>query len=141
VGGRNRQPDHRQTAGNGAGRKRWRRWRNWNERSATPDRLTLGELATAAGVPYAFAVEAQAEGLLRPDGGRGTRTKRYRRRLASWLVKLAGLRAEGHSWADLRAWARRRWQPGHEDERRAPAPVRDSQSLQRALRVCRAAPR
>lgn len=93
-----------------------------------PDRLTLGELAAAAGVPYAFAVEAQAEGLLRPDGGRGTRTKRYRRRLASWLVKLAGLRAEGHSWADLRAWARRRWQPGHEDERRAPAPVRDSQS-------------
>lgn len=92
------------------------------------NRLTLGELAAAAGVPYAFAREASDEGLLRPDGGRGTRTKRYRRRLASWLIKLARLRAEGHSWADLRAWSRRRWQPGHEDERQAPATVHRSQS-------------
>lgn len=88
-----------------------------------PNRLTLGDLAKLAGVPYAFAVEAQAEGLLRPDGGRNTRTRRYRRRLASWLGKLQRLRAEGHSWADLRAWASRRWQPGHEAERQTPAPA------------------
>ena len=94
----------------------------WYPDTYGPDRQTLGELATAAGVPFAFAREAVDEGLLRPDGGRGTRTKRYRRRLASWLGKLARLRDEGHSWADLRAWVRRRWQPGHEDERLAPAP-------------------
>lgn len=103
-----------------------------------PNRLTLGELATAAGVPYAFAREASAEGLLRPDGGRSTRTKRYRRRLASWLGKLARLRAEGHSWADLRAWSRRRWQPGHEDERQAPATVIRSQSPAAAAEGLRA---
>ena len=100
----------------------WADMGRWYWDSDAPDRLTLGELATAAGVPFAFAREAIDEGLLRPDGGRGTRTKRYRRRLASWLGKLARLRAEGHSWADLRAWVRRRWQPGHEDERLAPAP-------------------
>ncbi len=102
--------------------REWAAGERWYWDSDEPDRLTLGELAAAAGVPFAFAREAIDEGLLRPDGGRGTRTKRYRRRLASWLGKLARLRAEGHSWADLRAWVRRRWQPGHEDERLAPAP-------------------
>ena len=91
------------------------------ERTDPHRRLTLGELATAALVPYAFAKEAQAEGLIRPDGGRGTRTHRYRRRLAAWLGKLHAARAAGLSWAELLAWSRRRWLPGHEHERQAPA--------------------
>jgi len=88
---------------------------------ARPERFTLGELATRAGVPYAFAQEAQREGLLRPDGGRGTRVRRYRPRLATWLGKLYTLRQAEWSWDDIRAWCERRFQPGHEHEVRWPA--------------------
>jgi len=84
------------------------------------NRLTLGEVAKLANVPYEFAREAQAEGLIRPDQGRDTRRKRYRRRLASWLRKLYRLRNSGIEWAEICAWAQRRWQPGHEHERRWP---------------------
>jgi hypothetical protein len=95
-------------------------WR-WLERDDPRRRLTLGELATAARVPYAFAKEAQAEGLIKPDGGRGTRTHRYRRRLSTWLGKLHRYRAAGLEWEAIREWSRRRWQSGHEHERREPA--------------------
>lgn len=86
-----------------------------------PERYTLGELATAAGVPYEFAQEAQRADLLRPDGGRGTRVRRYRPRLATWLGKLHTLRQAEWSWDDIRAWCKRRFQPGHEHEVRWPA--------------------
>lgn len=86
-----------------------------------PERLTLGELAAAAGVPYAFAKEAAAAGLVRPDWGRGTRRKRYRAGLADWLAKLHCIRADGLTWEDIRAWTKRRWDPGHEHERNYPA--------------------
>jgi hypothetical protein len=86
-----------------------------------PERFTLGELATRAGVSFAFAQEAQREGLLRPDAGRTKRAKRYRGKLAAWLTKLYELRAAGLAWADLRAWAARRFTPGHEHERQYPA--------------------
>lgn len=85
------------------------------------NRLTLGKLAAAAGVPYAFAQEAIDEGLLRADGGRETRKKRYRKRLASWLAKLYRLRNEGMGWAEIRAWTKRRFLPGCEHERQWPA--------------------
>jgi hypothetical protein len=88
---------------------------------ARPARLTLGELATRAGVPFAFAQEVQREGLLRPDAGRTKRAKRYRGKLAAWLGKLHELRAAGLPWGDLRAWAARRFTPGHEHERQYPA--------------------
>lgn len=81
-----------------------------------PKRYTLGELATAAGVPYEFAKEAQRANLLRPDSGRGTRVRRYRPRLATWLGKLHALRQAEWSWEDIRAWSKRRFQPGHEHE-------------------------
>jgi hypothetical protein len=87
---------------------------------AKPERFTLGELATRAGVPFAFAQEAQREGLLRPDAGRTKRAKRYRGKLATWLTKLHTLRAAGLTWDDLRAWTARRFQPGHEQEARWP---------------------
>ena len=101
---------------------------SWNEddQDPEPDRLTLGDLAKEAGVDYAFALEAVREDLVRPDGGRGTRVKRYRRRLASWLRKLYQLRQDGYTWEDIRSWTRRRWQEGHEDERRWPAGYRPS---------------
>jgi len=86
-----------------------------------PERYTLGELATAAGVPHEFAQEAQRADLLRPDGGRGTRVRRYRPRLATWLGKLYTLRQAEWSWDDIRAWCERRFQPGHEHEVRWPA--------------------
>ena len=86
-----------------------------------PERLTLGELAERAGVPFAFAQEAQREGLLRPDAGRTKRAKRYRGKLAAWLGKLYELRAAGLAWADLREWAAQRFTPGHAHERRYPA--------------------
>lgn len=86
-----------------------------------PERFTLGELASLAAVPYDFAKEAARAGLIRPDAGRTTRRRRYRRKLAGWLGKLHTLRAAGLTWDDLRAWAARRWQPGHEHERRWPA--------------------
>lgn len=86
-----------------------------------PRRGTLGELARKAGVPYDFAREAQANGLIRPDGGRNTRRKRYRYKLASWLKKLHLLRNSGYSWEELQEWASRRFRPGHEHERRWPA--------------------
>ena len=91
------------------------------ERPARPERFTLGELASRAGVPFAFAQEAQREGLLRPDAGRTKRAKRYRGKLAAWLGKLYALRAAGLAWGDLRAWAARRFTPGHEHERQYPA--------------------
>lgn len=81
-----------------------------------PERYTLGELATAAGVPHEFAQEVQRADLLRPDSGRGTRVRRYRPRLATWLGKLHALRQAEWSWDDIRAWSKRRFQPGHEHE-------------------------
>ncbi|HEV2121289.1 MAG TPA: MerR family transcriptional regulator [Chloroflexota bacterium] len=86
-----------------------------------PERLTLGELAQRAGVPYAFAKEVQAEGLIAPDAGRAKRRKRYRPKLASWLGKLYTLREAGMAWEEIRQWSKRRFQPGHEHERRWPA--------------------
>ena len=85
------------------------------------NRLTLGELATYAKVPYSFAKEAQDEGLVRPDQGRTTRRKRYRERLKNWLRKLHKLREDGYTWDEIRDWSKRRWQPGHEAERKYPA--------------------
>lgn len=96
-------------------------WEDEEEDDPGPERLTLGQLASRAGVPYAFAQEAVREELLRPDKGRTGRRKRYRPRLASWLVKLRTLRDAGLSWDDIRAWTRRRWEPGHEHEIRWPA--------------------
>lgn len=86
-----------------------------------PQRHTLGELARIAQVPLTFARAAQAEGLLRPDAGRSTRRKRYRPKAASWLAKLQRLQQAGYDWPALRAWAARRFTPGHETERRWPA--------------------
>jgi hypothetical protein len=86
---------------------------------------TLGEIARAAGVPYEFAREAQAYDLLRPDGGRGKRRKRYRKRLANWLEKLYLLNQSGYSWEALQDWTRRRFRPGHEHEARYPAGFRE----------------
>jgi hypothetical protein len=84
-------------------------------------RGTLGQIAAAAGVPFDFAREAEGHGLIRPDGGRGKRRKRYRRKLAAWLEKLYLLNQSGYSWEELAAWTRRRFQAGHEHERRFPA--------------------
>jgi hypothetical protein len=86
-----------------------------------PVRLTLGQLAHRARVPLDFAKQAEAEGLMRADAGRGTKRKRYRSKLSSWLAKLYTLRGAGLSWGELRSWAARRFQPGHEHERRWPA--------------------
>ncbi len=86
-----------------------------------PTRRTLGQTAQAAEIPLDFAQEAQQEGLLRPDGGRTARRKRYRPKVASWLVKLHRLRQAGYTWPELRAWSARRFTPGHEHERRWPA--------------------
>lgn len=86
-----------------------------------PDRLTLGELATLAGVPFAFAKEAGREGLVTPDKGRTHRAKRYRPRLANWLGKLETLRSAGYDWDDIRDWTKRRWDPGHDHERKWPS--------------------
>jgi hypothetical protein len=82
---------------------------------------TLGEIAKAGGVPYEFAKEAQREGLIRPDRGRGKRVKRYRPKLASWLSKLYTMQQSGLSWEEIRDWTQRRFAPGHEHERRWPA--------------------
>jgi len=89
-----------------------------------PEQLTLGELASRAGVPYAFAKEAAAAGLVRPDWGRGTRRKRYRPGLVHWLRKLHRIRAAGQTWEEVRAWTKRRWLPGHEHERAWPEGVK-----------------
>lgn len=89
----------------------------WRRLRQNPNRLTLGELAATAGVSFAFAQEAQREGLITPDQGRTTRRKRYRARLGNWLGKLWALRQAGLSWEELRAWAKRRWQAGYEHER------------------------
>jgi hypothetical protein len=94
---------------------------DWDDEDLNTDnRRTLGETAKAAGVPYAFAKEAEREGLIRPDAGRGKQRKRFRPKLASWLGKLYTLREAGVSWDELRAWTRRRFQPGHESEMRWP---------------------
>jgi hypothetical protein len=81
------------------------------------NRLTLGDIAQRAGVPYAFALEAQQHGLVRADKGRGTRRRRYRVRLKNWLQKLYQLRDSGMTWEEIIAWSKRRFQPGHEHER------------------------
>lgn len=86
-----------------------------------PRRRTLGQTAKAAEIPLAFAREAQVEGLLRPDGGRGTRRPRYRTKVASWLAKLHTLRQAGYTWDAIHDWTSRRFTPGHEHERRWPA--------------------
>lgn len=112
---------------------------------ARPERFTLGELAARAGVPFAFAQEAQREGLLRPDAGRTKRAKRYRGKLAAWLGKLHALRAGGLAWGDLRDWAGRRFTPGHEHERQYPAgyaavtPCKPSNPLQATGLTCEGA--
>lgn len=90
------------------------------DRKRDPKR-TLGEIASAGGVPYEFAKEAQREGLIRPDRGRGKRVQRYRPKLASWLSKLYAMRRGGLSWEEIRAWTQRRFTPGHERERCWPA--------------------
>lgn len=81
---------------------------------------TLGEIAQAAGVPFDFAREARKRGLVREDKGRGTRRRRYRRKLATWLEKLYLLNQSGYTWEAIEDWTRRRFKPGHEDERRWP---------------------
>jgi hypothetical protein len=91
-----------------------------DEEREPPTRFTLGEVAKAAGVPFAFALEAQREGLIRADSGRGTRWRGYRPKLVSWLKKLHVLRASGFGWEELKVWVRRRWKPGYEDERQQP---------------------
>lgn len=91
------------------------------------NRLTLGEIAQRAGVPYAFALEAQQFGLIRADQGRGKRRRRYRERLKNWLHKLHTLRSGGMSWEDITAWSKRRFQPGHEDERGWPAGIEEKE--------------
>ena len=83
--------------------------------------VELADLAQRAGVPVEFARTAVRAKLLRPDAGRGTRSPRYRARLASWLGKLHTLRESGMSWGDIRAWSRRRWDAGNEGERAWPA--------------------
>ena len=82
---------------------------------------TLGEIARAGGVSYEFAREAEREGLIRPDRGRGKRVKRYRPKLASWLGKLYTMRQGGLSWGEIRGWTRRRFAAGHKHERTWPA--------------------
>jgi hypothetical protein len=107
------------------------RWRGLASRELAqteqqlPSRLTLGELAALAGVPYTFAVEAQREGLIRPDQGRTTRRKRYRERLKNWIKKLWTLRETGISWEELRDWTKRRWLPAHAHERLWPESASD----------------
>ena len=83
-------------------------------------RRTLGQTAEVAGASYAFAKEAEREGLIQPDAGRGKRRKRYRPKVASWLKKLHVLREAGASWDEIRAWTCSRFQPGHEHEVRWP---------------------
>ena len=91
-----------------------------DEAREPPARFTLGEVAKVAGVPYEFALEAQREGLIRADSGRGTRKRGYRPKLSSWLEKLHLLRCSGFTWEYLKVWVARRWKPGHEDERQYP---------------------
>lgn len=123
---RERKPHKRAPTGDGGMPIDWaqsrRLWAAEEERKRrrAENRLTLGELARLAGVGYAFARECEREGLLRADQGRTTRRRRYRRKSAGWLGKLAGLRADGWEWAELRDWTARRWQPGHEHERANP---------------------
>lgn len=74
--------------------------------------LTINQLAKQAGVSLAFAKEAEAAGLLRADRDRGRRWPKYRPKLAGWLVKLATLRADGLTWAEISDWSKRRWQTG-----------------------------
>ena len=74
--------------------------------------LTIHQLAKEAGVPLAFAKEAEQAGLLRADRDRGCRWPKYRVKLAGWLVKLARLRADGLTWPEISDWSKRRWQTG-----------------------------
>lgn len=70
-----------------------------------PDYLTAGDLCESAGLAPADLAALGDARLLVPDTADG----RYRPRLARWAAKLAYLRGEGWSVADLRAWARGRW--------------------------------
>ena len=100
-----------------------RRVQELEQQLQVENRLTLGQLAKQAEVPYAFAQEAVGAKLLRPDQGRTSRRKRYRRRLAGWLAKLYRLRTSGMSWPEIQVWCVRRWQPEHEAERTWPGDV------------------
>lgn len=100
------------------------------EYQSPPWYLTLGDLAASAGVSFDFAKETVTEGLIRPDQGRTQRRKRYRERLKNWLAKLWTLREAGFSWEDIRAWTKRRWQPGHESERLWPGePIHNNENV------------
>ena len=94
--------------------------RQYKRRKQAAPPLTIHQLAKQAGVPLAFAKEAEAVGLLRPDTDRGRRWPKYRPSLARWLVKLAQMRADGLTWPEIAAWSKRRWQTGHEHERCEP---------------------
>ena len=103
----------------------WREGREEERRAFEEEREarrypTLGTIASRAGVPFAFALEAQRRGLVTADKGRGTRRRRYRAKLYAWLEKLHVLNRAGYSWEALEAWSGRRWREGHEDERRFP---------------------
>ncbi len=77
--------------------------------------MTREELAQQAGVSAAFVAEAEAAGLVRPQRWG------YRPRLVNWLAKLHRLRTAGMTWEEIRDWSKRRFEPGHEHERRWPA--------------------
>lgn len=100
---------------------RWAATMGRSRRRQGRELLPLAELAQRAGVPYDLARDAVRAKLVRADTGRGTRSPRYRVRLASWLGKLHTLRESGMSWADIRAWSARRWDAGNEGERAWPA--------------------
>jgi hypothetical protein len=88
--------------------------------------LTAGELATCAGVPRRFVMDAQRAGVLRPDSGRKSRRWRYRRRLVGWVRKLATLHAEGMTWPAIATWTRDRWKLGADGSGDA-APQREAE--------------
>jgi len=86
--------------------------RNRRRRRMEAPPLTINQLAKQAGVSLAFAREAEAAGLLRADRDRGRRWPKYRPSLARWLVKLAQMRADGLTWAEISDWSKRRWRTG-----------------------------
>ncbi len=103
-----------------------RLWSEQVEEDSDPKWLTLGELADLAEVPYQFARETAAEGLIIPKKGRDRHIRCYRRKLASWLAKLHDLRAAGMAWAEIRNWSQQRYKPGYEHERRWPSKYREA---------------
>ena len=86
--------------------------RQYKRRKQAEPPLTIHQLAKQAGVTLDFAREAEQAGLLRPDRDRGRRWPKYRPSLARWLVKLAQMRADGLTWAEISDWSKRRWQTG-----------------------------